>query len=241
MTDDSLLNQKYKTVIRPVLVSAIKPAPFNPKRRITTAAGMSKMVESVAKFGILKAPEVVFDPSDNMYMLIDGHRRFDAWKRLEKKYIRVSVYVNATVQDAPSIWAGGNGPIRRHSSLEWMEFWYMSGCGQDPEVQVPSVVMKNIKACKRIFGGNNGIKYLCDNGVSPAVCVLIEKLHFRLHDAASLKPVISEKQIGVWMIDNSCQEVVQHICRLPKPTYTVLKKLHKAIRTNIPLDMGMLY
>lgn len=79
---------EFKTRIEPIKVEDIKPNEHNPRKKFGQEEA-DELVESIDSKGVLQ-PIIVYEKKEEgkkIYILLDGQRRYEACKKLNKKFI----------------------------------------------------------------------------------------------------------------------------------------------------------
>lgn len=163
--------------------------------------------------------------------IVDGHRRWMASQIAGFKQVPCIVYTGKanTPQEA---FAELNRTKRGHPALEWLE-----SCVKDhgSTTGFPTTVQGNIRACKKIFGGLEGLRWLLEHKTAPTVATTINKLHSNLEQ---FEPRLTPKTVGTWMVVHGTQAIVKNLRTHGLLSQKLLKKIHKKIRLNEGFGKG---
>ncbi len=183
-------------------VSALNPAGFNPAIR-TTSTALLQLKANIQEDGeILQELHVMYKPPRLLYVIADGHRRWEIARQLGFDKVRCRVHTEGSLEE---LWIRLNRYTRKISAYEWMCAWIESG----KRVQPSGSILTNIKLALEIFGSEDAMRtWLIDTKTSPNIVNTIAEVHGAL-DFESLKPLPTKRKIGEWLIRLKQQDHVR--------------------------------
>lgn len=144
-----------------VPVSRLKPAAYNPHRRIEKA-NIAKLADSMDAFGLLQPISIMAD-----YTIIEGHRRWAAAKQLGWKEIEANVFPMET--DLAQIYASVNVTMRPMSGNDALGVWL-----SNPRAVMPRTA-SNFQIMEDVIG-KPLMKEVYKIGLSRAAFLLAKKV-----------------------------------------------------------------
>lgn len=164
-----------------ILTSDIKPAKYNPKKRIEQ---IGPLVKSIKEFGIIVP--LIIDADKN---LIDGHRRLESAKKLKLTKVPVIRMDSKVAKD--KAYEIVNGTSKRLVSGDWIYIHINGG-------SVPTRILNQINLISEIIGVD-GLKKLGNMSASYRILDVAYRIRKYCHKADNQNFLI--KTI-FWIADN---------------------------------------
>lgn len=200
---------------RELLIKSIKTAPYNPAGR-TAERRVDDLVDSMSIDG-LYYPILV----TAKYVVIDGHRRLAAAKRLGWKTIGAVI----TDLEPHGTYASVNSTSRKMGGNEALSVWM-----QEPAAVTPLLATR-FKGMVGVLGFNR-VKKMCKEGYSNQLyhqAVHVAKYCDRGDDHALVSDVVD------WMMEHRVTSAVRQAMAAGQPSSMILS----AVRRNKPLVMRL--
>jgi len=213
--EDDSTSRPANVMIVMVGINTLKPAPWNPEKRMSTRA-LKPLIKLIQEEG--------FDPFRPILIskdgfIGDGHRRWLAAKHLGIPRVPV-VYTDRTVED---LWAGNAG-ARPVSAREWFSVSILAG------VEVPGNFAAMIDEMRPVLG-DEGLRYLIDRGIAPGIWKLVWKisLYCKRPDNKFLR------QTTYWLVKHKMQDKVRKAVYGPEDERIDPRALVQFIESDLPM------
>lgn len=181
-------------VIKYVSVKLLKVAFFNPPARSTPKA-IAMLLAEISIHGILNPLHAIMNG-----MLADGHRRLACAVALGMETVPV-IYHEGEEKDLPRLWAYLNKDTRKIDGSDWLYWWFNMKPSCDLKSKLlPPLVLRKIKDCWEVFGGEEGVIALIQANYSPFAGQRAKEALRFVNSFESLSGELTPRMVGDWIL-----------------------------------------